>query len=453
MLGIPEKPPYVSLYLNVMKKHILTFFFLFISFIALTQAPQGIPYQAIARNGAGNALVSQNISVKFSILNGSPSGSAVYVETHTTTTSVLGLFTLTVGNGTPQIGTFLGINWAIGTKFLQVELDPAGGTSYINLGTTQMMSVPYALYAATSGTPGVTGATGPQGIQGITGATGPIGLTGANGATGVTGLQGIQGVAGPTGATGANGTNGATGPTGLQGIQGVAGPTGATGANGTNGVNGATGATGPIGATGPTGANGTNGVNGATGAAGPIGATGPTGANGANGVTGSAGPVGATGATGSAGVGVPSGGTTGQVLTKVDGTNFNTSWTTPSAASSASIVVDAATVSGTPSNSNVFGSSNGAQIYTTTLASSGIYMVSFSLKSTAPGGTNIIAYLRLNTTDIAYDGGYYNAGGANDAIVNVTGIVNATAGNTISIRVSDSAGTNPITGKITIVKL
>lgn len=81
-----------------MKKHILTFFFLFISFIALTQAPQGIPYQAIARNGAGNALVSQNISVKFSILNGSPSGSAVYVETHTTTTSVLGLFTLTVGN-------------------------------------------------------------------------------------------------------------------------------------------------------------------------------------------------------------------------------------------------------------------------------------------------------------------------------------------------------------------
>ncbi len=441
MLGIPEKPPYVSLYLNVMKKHILTFFFLFISFIALTQAPQGIPYQAIARNGAGNALVSQNISVKFSILNGSPSGSAVYVETHTTTTSALGLFTLTIGNGTPQIGTFLGINWAIGTKFLQVELDPAGGTSYINLGTTQMMSVPYALYAATSGTPGVTGATGPQGIQGITGATGPIGLTGANGATGVTGLQGIQGVAGPTGATGANGTNGATGPTGLQGIQGVAGPTGATGANGTNGTNGATGptglqgiqgvtgptgatgangtngATGPTGlqgiqgvagltgatgtngtngATGPTGANGTNGVNGATGAAGPIGATGPTGANGANGVTGSAGPVGATGATGSAGVGVPSGGTTGQVLTKVDGTNFNTSWTTPSAASSASIVVDAATVSGTPSNSSVFGSSNGAQIYTTTLASSGIYMVSFSLKSTVPGGTNIIAYLRLS---------------------------------------------------------
>ncbi|MFN3852235.1 MAG: hypothetical protein ACK4NY_22560, partial [Spirosomataceae bacterium] len=196
-----------------MKK--LYFIFLVLFYYSGTihaQTPQGISYQAIARNSSGNALVNQSISVRFNILNSTPNGSSVYSETHSTTTNQLGLFNLIVGNGTPQSGTFSGIDWATGSKFLLVEIDPTGGSNYINLGTTQMMSVPYALYAAKSGTPGVTGPTGPQGIAGATGATGPQGLQGIAGATGATGPQGLQGIAGATGATG---------PQGLQGIAGA----------------------------------------------------------------------------------------------------------------------------------------------------------------------------------------------------------------------------------------
>ncbi len=318
-----------------MKKVYLIFTLCLISLGAFSQTPQGIPYQAIARNANGNILASQTIAVRFTIFTGSANGTIAYAERHTTTTNALGLFTLIIGAGTPQSNTFSGINWGIGTKFLQIELDPAGGTNYTNLGTTQMMSVPYALYAETSGTPGTpgpTGATGPQGIAGPTGATGPQGIqgaTGLTGATGATGPQGIQGVAGTTGATGPQGIQGATGltgPTGPQGIQGVAGPTGATGPQGIQGATGLTGPTGPqgiqgvagptgpqgiqgptglTGATGPTGPQGIQGVAGSTGATGPQGiqgATGITGATGPTGPQGLTGPTGATGATGPQGI-------------------------------------------------------------------------------------------------------------------------------------------------------
>ncbi|RYU96391.1 collagen-like protein, partial [Emticicia agri] len=220
-----------------MKKNILLLLFI-IPLMLHAQAPPGIPYQAIARNGSGNVLVNQNISVRFSILTGGINGTIVYAETHTTTTNNLGLFTLTVGNGTAQTGTFGAINWSNGSKFLQVEIDPAAGNSYINLGASQMMSVPYALYAATSGTPG---ATGPQGPVGATGATGATGTQGSIGPTGATGPQGPQGIAGPTGATGVTGPTGVTGATGPQGSQGIAGPQGVAGPTGATGANGATG--------------------------------------------------------------------------------------------------------------------------------------------------------------------------------------------------------------------
>ena len=86
-------------------KYVIILFLLF-SLPSFSQVPQGIPYQAIARNISGNALVNQAVSVRFSVLNGGPTGSAVYVETHTITTNAFGLFTLTVGSGTSQIGTF-----------------------------------------------------------------------------------------------------------------------------------------------------------------------------------------------------------------------------------------------------------------------------------------------------------------------------------------------------------
>lgn len=130
-------------------KHIFTF----IALLALlttahAQAPQGIPYQGAARNSSGAVLASTSISVRFSIRETSSAGTIKYQETHTATTTPDGIFSLTIGQGTPVTGTFAGINWSTKTNFLQVELDPAGGSSYVNMGTQQMMSVPYALNSA-----------------------------------------------------------------------------------------------------------------------------------------------------------------------------------------------------------------------------------------------------------------------------------------------------------------
>jgi hypothetical protein len=122
---------------------------LFAASSAFAQVPQGIPYQAVARNGQGQPLANTIVIVRFSILDSTATGTAVYVESHSITTSSLGLFTANVGMGTVSTGTFSAINWGQNYKFLKVELDTtATGTSYIDLGTQQMMSVPYALYAS-----------------------------------------------------------------------------------------------------------------------------------------------------------------------------------------------------------------------------------------------------------------------------------------------------------------
>ena len=78
-------------------------------------------------------------------------GTIVFQESHTATTTNLGIVTLTIGQGTPSVGSFSAVNWGNGAKFLQVELDATGGNSYIDLGTQQMMSVPYALYSNSAG--------------------------------------------------------------------------------------------------------------------------------------------------------------------------------------------------------------------------------------------------------------------------------------------------------------
>ena len=141
------------------------------------------------------------------------------------------------------------------------------------------------------------------------------------------GPQGPTGPAGPTGATGPQGPKGDTGDTGPQGLTGPAGPTGATGPTGPQGPKGDTGDTG---ATGPKGDTGDTGATGPTGPTGPQGPKGDTGDTGATGATGPQGPKGDTGDTGAAGVGVPAGGTAGQVLSKINSTDYNTQWVTPS---------------------------------------------------------------------------------------------------------------------------
>jgi hypothetical protein len=112
------------------------------------RAPQALNYQAVARTVDGVIIPTQNISIRFSILEGSITGATLYSEILQTTTNSYGLFTLAIGRGTPVTNTFTSVNWASGTdKFLKVEVAPAGGATYQLQGTTQLLSVPYALYS------------------------------------------------------------------------------------------------------------------------------------------------------------------------------------------------------------------------------------------------------------------------------------------------------------------
>ena len=128
-------------------KKIFYLLFYIASAAASAQSPQGIPYQAIARNASGVTISNTAVKVRFSIRDSIATGAIKYQETHSATTSALGLFSVNVGMGTVVSGTFSGINWGKNAKFLQVELNTTGGTTYTDLGTTQMMSVPYALQA------------------------------------------------------------------------------------------------------------------------------------------------------------------------------------------------------------------------------------------------------------------------------------------------------------------
>jgi hypothetical protein len=111
------------------------------------QAPLGIPYQSVIRNGSGALIINQAIHIRFSIHDSTMLGTVVYQELHTITTTNLGIVTVVIGQGAPLTGSFSAVQWGSGAKFMQVELDAAGGNNYTDLGTQQMMSVPYALYA------------------------------------------------------------------------------------------------------------------------------------------------------------------------------------------------------------------------------------------------------------------------------------------------------------------
>ncbi|MEI8202351.1 MAG: collagen-like protein [Bacteroidota bacterium] len=165
---------------------------------AFAQAPHSLSYQAIIRNTANNLVTNTAIGMKVSILQGSATGTAVYEETQTPTTNANGLVTIQIGTGTQVgTGTIAGIDWTAGPYFIKTQTDPTGGTSYSIVGTTQLLSVPYALYAKTSGssTPGPIGPAG---------ATGAVGATGANGANGATGVHGDMGATGPAGVLSVN---------------------------------------------------------------------------------------------------------------------------------------------------------------------------------------------------------------------------------------------------------
>jgi hypothetical protein len=134
-------------------------FLLFAGFSSLVQAQTGINYQGLARRASGAPVAEQNIKIKLSIRDASVSGTVVYTETRSTATNKFGLFNLVIGStgAASQNGTLAGVNWASGAKFLQVELDPDGGNNFVDMGTTQLQAVPYALFASAA-TPGGTAA-------------------------------------------------------------------------------------------------------------------------------------------------------------------------------------------------------------------------------------------------------------------------------------------------------
>lgn len=260
--------------------------FLTISSISLNaqSVPQGINYQTIVRGAANEPLVSQNVTMLFSIKD---NNLIIYQERQVTTTNNFGLVNFVIGRGLVQLGDFQNIQWGSSPKTLTIALETSPNV-FEELGETELMSVPFALYAAESNHASIAdklpdlGAQVGQvlqwngtewlpstgvGLQGVPGPAGPAGATGPQGPPGPQGIVGVAGPQGPQGPQGNTGANGAAGPQGPQGLQGL------------------TGATGPQGAQGPAGSPGPQGAPGNDGPAGPTGATGPAGPQGPPGVS------------------------------------------------------------------------------------------------------------------------------------------------------------------------
>ena len=316
-----------------------------ISISVMAQAPQKMSFQSIIRNSSGALVINQPVGLRISVLQGSATGVAVYSETQTDSTNANGLVSLQIGGGKVVTGSFTAINWATGTYFIKTDIDPTGGNNYTVSGTSQLLSVAYALYAQNAGIPGVKGDSGvsvrSSKVIGdslfVTLSTGQTINTGN--VRGTQGVQGVQGLVGSTGLTGAQGIQGLTGATGTQGIQGLTGNTGAQGQQGLTGnkgdsgisvrsskvigdslfvilstgqlintgnVRGAQGVQGIQGLIGSTGLTGAQGIQGLTGAQGLQGIQGVKGDAGVQGLQGIQGVTGNTGAKGDSGVSVRS---------------------------------------------------------------------------------------------------------------------------------------------------
>ena len=131
---------------NLLNLVLSTLMFIFTMSI-MAQSPEMFSYQAVVRDGSGNLVTNSNVGMQVSILQGSASGTEVYVETFTPTTNDNGLVTVEIGNGTVVSGDFTAIDWNDGPYFIKIETDPAGGTNYTVIGTSQLLSVPYAMHA------------------------------------------------------------------------------------------------------------------------------------------------------------------------------------------------------------------------------------------------------------------------------------------------------------------
>lgn len=267
-----------------MKKYLIAALVLLSGLMYGQSAPQAFNYQGIAVDASGNALANTTIGLRFSILN---SGTVEFQETQTTTTTGIGQFSADVGYGSNVSGDFSNLDWANNGYFLEVEMDPNGGTNYTFSSTVELLSVPYALFVETAGSVSFPGLAGEQGLEG------PAGPQGAQGPAGPPGPSAGQGQVGPPGVEGPAGPQGPQGPAGVPGgQQGDPGPQGPKGDPGTaDGSPGPAGPSGPVGIAGPQGPPGPAGVAGKAGTIpGPQGPQGP-----ASNEVGPKGPVGPQG--------------------------------------------------------------------------------------------------------------------------------------------------------------
>ncbi|MES2447374.1 MAG: hypothetical protein V4546_09345 [Bacteroidota bacterium] len=129
---------------------LVSIFVTFFSYVSVAQQINQINYQGVARKADGSPVAEQNVTLRLSIHDGGANSPVVYSETRTILTNKFGLFTTIIGSSgaSSQTGNFSTIIWATGNKFLQVEIDPTGGNSFLNMGTSQLQSVPYAIYAS-----------------------------------------------------------------------------------------------------------------------------------------------------------------------------------------------------------------------------------------------------------------------------------------------------------------
>ena len=273
------------------KTVIILFIFIFSNLVD-AQVTEKMSFQAVIRDDVNNLISNSQVGIKIEILQKSITGPSVYEEVHTPTTNANGLVSFQIGNGNIILGNLSDVDWSQGPYFIKTQTDPSGGSNYSIEGVSELLSVPYALYAL-NGNPGPVGAdgngitntidnnngtftlvfddattfttsnlTGPKGEQGAAGPQGEQGLQGEGGPTGPKGdqgEQGLQGESGPAGPKGDQGDIGATGPQGLRGIQGETGPQGEQGPKGESGPAGPKGDRGDVGATGPQGLRGIQG--------------------------------------------------------------------------------------------------------------------------------------------------------------------------------------------------
>jgi len=145
--------------MNTLKNLRILALLVLLALCSTAQAQTGINYQGLARRASGAPVAEQNIKLKLSIRDASVSGTVVYTETRSTATNKFGLFNVVIGStgAASQTGTLAGVNWATGAKFLQVELDPDGGNNFVDMGTTQLQAVPYALFASAAAPSGTAG--------------------------------------------------------------------------------------------------------------------------------------------------------------------------------------------------------------------------------------------------------------------------------------------------------